>query len=234
MNWRIGSATSALLLTCILIACGGTSAPPPTNAPQSTNAPAQPTRANAVSTTVDRRAPTLAPTHTPTTVPATEIPPTATPLFPTIAATAAASLTRAPTTAPKTAAPNTATPNTNPAPGVYVTAITITPPQPKSKPAEFFFTLAFLNTVGDNVNYPRWRVLIFPKDSNKPLGDPEGTSKTIPNGASEQNTKAWSIKVQSACETFIAQPIWETEDGRQNAFAQPDGKSLTMEFQVCP
>ena len=38
---------------------------------------------------------------------------------------------------------------------VYVTALSVDPPEPKSKPAEFLFHVSFLNTVGENVNSPR-------------------------------------------------------------------------------
>ncbi len=177
-----------------------------------------------VSTRTDRRAPTLAPTET-----ATDIP-TPTPA-PSETATLAATETPLPSpTASRPAA--TATPPL--AAGVYVTAFRIEPAQPKSKPAEFHFRVAFLNTVGQAVNYPRWRVLISPKGQDKVTGDPQGESKTIANGASEQNTEAWSINVSSVCESFSARPIWEREDRVQVPLPAPDGKIPTIEFQVCP
>jgi len=117
---------------------------------------------------------------------------------------------------------------------VYVTGLSVDPPAPKSKPAEFRFHVKFLNTVGENVNYPRWRVLILPKGQTKAVGDPQGASKTIVNGASEQTTGVWSIKVAFGCESFVAQPVWENEDGKQTPLAMPDGKSAALEFQVCP
>lgn len=115
-----------------------------------------------------------------------------------------------------------------------MTRFQMDPAAPKSKPAEFFFTVSFLNTVGENVNYSRWRVLIFPKGQTNAIGDPRGISKTIANGTSQQITEAWSIKVTSVCESFLAQPVWENEDGKQTPVPQPDGKNLTLEFQVCP
>lgn len=169
-------------------------------------------------------APTAVATNTPTTAP-TELP-TATDA-PTN--TAAATQTPQPTITGKPAA--TATPNA--APGVYVTSFRLDPPAPKSKPAEFFFTVGFLNTVGEPVNYPRWRVLLTPKGQTRAVGDPQGESKTIAVGTSSQKTQVWSIRVIAGCETYTAQPVWEDEDGRQTAFMSPDGKEVRLEFQVC-
>lgn len=194
----------------------------PTLAPSAQTATPEPTAA-AISTRVERRAPTLAPTATETIVLPTAIP-SATP-------TVESSAT------PLPLATNTRAQGVPTAPlakAVYVTKLQIQPPAPKSKPSEFFFVVNFLNTVGENVNYPRWRVLIFPKGQTKPIGDPQGESKTIANGASQQNTERWSIKVGNGCETFTAQPVWQDENGKQNPLAQTDGKPVTMDFQVCP
>lgn len=190
---------------------------------QNATAPA-PTTIPVSNSSADRRAPTLAPSATPTE-PATAMP------RPTSTETSAPTAT-APPPASNTRANTTATPKL--ASAVYVTQIQIEPPTPKSKPAEFSFKVAFLNTVGENVNYPRWRVLIFPKGQTKSVGDPQGASKTIVNGASEQMTEAWSIRVTGACEIFTAQPIWEDENGKQTPLPQPDGKNIVLEFQVCP
>jgi len=201
-------------------------APPSPFAAPTAAAPAFRTEIPVVTTRTDRVAPTLAPI-TQTTLAPTET------LSPTTAPTQTAQPTLAPTNIPPTLATGfTATPQL--APAVYVTQIKITPPQPKNKPAEFFFTVSFLNTVGENVNYPRWRVLLFPKGQNNSIGDPEGLSKTIAPGASTQDTKPWSIRVTSACENFVAQPIWQGEDGSRKILFQPDGKPLTLEFQICP
>lgn len=196
----------------------------PTLVPSAQTATSEPTAA-AISTRVERRAPTLAPTATATIVLPTEIP--------SATATVANSATPLPSaTNTRANVALTATPAL--AKAVFVTKIKVEPPQPKSKPSEFFFTVNFLNTVGENVNYPRWRVLIFPKGQTKPIGDPQGESKTIANGASQQNTERWSIKVGNGCETFTAQPVWQDENGKQNPLAQTDGKPVTMDFQVCP
>ncbi len=225
-------AVITILLICFIAACSPTVTAPteqPTAAPlpQTTNLPA-PTN-EPISTRVERRAPTLAPVATETLVVATAIP-TATATFENSATPLpSATATQFPTRAQVI---STATPQL--AAGVYVTAFSIDPPQPKSKPGQFLFHVAFLNTVGENVNYPRWRVLIFPKGQNKAVGDPQGMSKTIVNGASQQDTEPWSINVANACESFTAQPIWENEDGKQTPLPQPDGKLTTIEFQVCP
>lgn len=231
----------ALALVFFMPACSaGTNptAPPPTVAPSAT-APAFRTEIPVVNTRTDRVAPTLAPTQSTAEIPAVTI---AAPTETLAAATTAPTETLLPTTAPTnapanvpaTAAPTIPSSTTMLAPGVFVTDLKITPPQPQNKPAEFFFTVSFLNTVGENVNYPRWRVLIFPQGQTNTIGDPEGLSKTIVNGASAQDTKPWSIKVGSACETFVAQPIWEDENGARKNLVQPDGKPLTLEFQICP
>ena len=219
-------AVITFLLICFIVACSPTVNAPseqPTAAPlpQTTKLPT-PTN-EPISTRVERRAPTLAPTATETIVVATAIP--------TPTATVENSATPSPLPT-NTRAKVVATAPLEKA--VYVTKFQIDPPQPKSKPAEFLFQVAFLNTVGENVNYPRWRVLIFPKGQTKAVGDPQGVSKTIANGASQQDTQAWSIKVSSTCESFTAQPIWENEDGKQTPLPQPDGKIPTIEFQVCP
>lgn len=212
-------------------------APPPTVAPSAT-APAFRTEIPVVNTRTDRVAPTRAPTTEPTLAPTEPLPSTD---APTLAPTQTISPTLAPTQVPTENLPPTNAPSEQPttapsnlAPGVYVTDLKITPPQPQNKPAEFFFTVSFLNTVGENVNYPRWRVLIFPKGDDNTIGDPEGLSKTIANGASVQDTKPWSIRVANVCENFVAQPIWEDENASRHILVQPDGKPLTLEFQICP
>jgi len=214
-----------LVVTACRVETPPAAPPSPLAAPTAT-APAFRTEIPVVNTRTDRVAPTLAPTVEPTLAPTSA--PTNTPTNTPI---------NTPTNIPATRAAtddSAATPNANRAPAVYVTALKITPPQPKNKPADFFFTVSFLNTVGENVNYPRWRVLIFPKGQNNSIGDPEGLSKTIAPGASTQDTKPWSIRVTSACENFIAQPIWQGEDGSRQVLFQPDGKPLTLEFQICP
>lgn len=230
-----------LLVLIFLSACSAETNPTapiePTVAPSAT-APAFRTEIPAINTRTDRVAPTLASTETlpPTLVPSETLPPTLAPtetLPPTLAPTDRPRATTAPTNAPA-AATQTAPSKTTPAPAVYVTDLKITPPQPKNKPADFFFTVSFLNTVGENVNYPRWRVLLFPKGSDNTIGDPEGLSKTIANGASTQDTKPWSIRVGSVCENFVAQPIWEGEDATRHILLQPNGNPLTLEFQICP
>lgn len=224
------------ILLMFVTACGGsgTSLPDPV-------VPTQPAQATVVLPTATqfvenpgsvRRAPTIAPTEPPTDIPTqapTELP-TATAL-PTNTSTplpVATAVTKVANTRPAaTAVPNIA-------PGVYVTAFRVDPAAPKTKPAEFSFTVNFLNTVGEPVNYPLWRVLILPKGQTKAVGDPRGASKTIATGASQQTTEPWSIRVTSGCETFLAQPVWQDEEGRQIPLNKPDGSSVTLEFQVCP
>lgn len=232
-----------LLLMIVLLfgvsACGGESATttpePPTVAP--TAVTAFRTAIPVVSTRTDRRASTLAPTGTPSQVPS--VPPVTD--TPTLAATFTVVPSETATRAlvPSTRLPSTPTrvagsPTPKLAPAVYVTALQIDPPAPKPKPAQFVFHVSFLNTVGEVVNYPRWRVLIFPKGQTKVIGDPQGASKTIANADSRQDTGPWSINAQATCEAFVAQPIWEREDGKQVPFLQPDGRNITIEFQVCP
>jgi hypothetical protein len=225
------------LLTVMFVfaACSAPAASPQTPVPTATvpATNATPTATVFVSSSDGgRRAPTLAPTATATEV--LEPTPTTIP-----SATALPSSTA--TTLPSATArvlPTNTRPNALPTPqlaaGVYVTSFQIDPPAPKSKPSEFLFHVSFLNTVGENVNYPRWRVLILPKGQSRAVGDPQGRSKTIVNGASKQMTEAWSINVNAVCESFVAQPVWENEDGKQTPFPQPDGKIPTIEFQVCP
>ncbi len=202
-----------------------------------------------INTRTDRRAPTLAPPGTATlaaafapSLAAAFTPSLAaafTPSPPTGTATLAAAFT--PTLAPTFTAlssPTSARPNASPIPtlarAVYVMSFSIDPPAPKSKPAQFLFHIQFLNTTGDVVQYPRWRVLIVPKGQTKAVGDPQGASKDIANGASEQQTEFWSIKTALGCEAFTAQPVWENEDAKQTPFLKPDGKNIVLEFQVCP
>jgi hypothetical protein len=231
-----------LLAIFFIAACSAqtnpTAPPEPTVAPSAT-APAFRTEIPVVNTRTDRVAPTLAPTQSTAEIPAETIAaPTETLAVATTAPTETLPPTTAPTNAPAnviaTTAPTILSSTTNLAPAVYVTDLKITPPQPQNKPAEFFFTVSFLNTVGETVNYPRWRVLIFPKGQTNTIGDPEGLSKTIAADASTQNTKPWSIKVGTACETFVAQPIWQDENGSRHELVQPDGKPLTLEFEICP
>lgn len=237
---RTGPFTLAFVILLLSVAaCGGAdSTPSPTRTPTQVAQPtiALPTATQFVANPDGvRRAPTIAPTEIATALPsvtATIVPteaPTAT-VLPTNTATAlpvatavvAAKTRPAPTDAP------------NPAPGVYVTGFRLDPPAPKTKPAEFFFTVNFLNTVGEPVNYPLWRVLILPRGQTKAVGDPRGASKTIAVGASEQKTEPWSIRAASACDAYTAQPVWQDEEGRQTPLNKPDGSSVTLDFQVCP
>jgi len=117
---------------------------------------------------------------------------------------------------------------------VYVTSLTVDPPQPKSKPAQFVFHVGFKNTVGETVNYPRWRVLIFRKGENRAIGDPQGETKSIANGDSTLSTTPFAINVTSTCEDFVAQPVWEDENAKQIPFPMPDGSAPSLEFQICP
>ncbi|MCC7164617.1 MAG: hypothetical protein IT331_19135 [Anaerolineae bacterium] len=231
-------ALTSLILLSSVAACGGsdsTPSPSPTPTQAAQAAVVVPTATLFVANPDGvRRAPTIAPTEIPTVVPsatATTVPtalPTATAL-PTntstalpVAATVAATGTRpAPTGAPQLA------------PGVYVTAFRVDPPAPKTKPAQFFFTVNFLNTVGEPVNYPLWRVLIFRKGETNSIGDPQGVSKTIAIESSQQTTLPTAINVTS-CESFVAQPVWQDEEGRRIPLNMPDGSSVTLEFQVCP
>lgn len=217
-----------------LASCGAPASSEPTAAAPAETALAPTTVPTATifvsSSGAGRRAPTLAPTEIATTAAsATPLPSdTATPL-PT--ATALPAATRTLPNASPTRPSASATPPL--APAVYVTALRVDPPAPKSKPAQFLFHAKFLNTVGENVNYPRWRVLIFPKGESKAVGDPQGASKTIANGVSEQTTEAWSIKV-IGCVQYVAQPVWINEDGKPTPFPLPSGNNASLEFEVCP
>lgn len=236
-----------LLCSFVLLAlagCGGADNSQPTTAPtQPALAPTGvPTPTIFISGSGGgRRAPTLAPTVAATAV-STETPlPTDTAtVLPSATALPAATSTRSnasPTRPNASPTRPNASPTSQLAAAVYVTGLSVDPLAPKSKPAEFRFHVKFLNTVGENVNYPRWRVLILPKDQkgqSKAVGDPQGASKTIVNGASEQTTGVWSIKVAFGCESYVAQPVWENEDGKQTRLVMPNGQSAALEFQVCP
>jgi hypothetical protein len=110
----------------------------------------------------------------------------------------------------------------------------VDPPEPKSKPAQFFFKVGFLNTVGENVNYPGWRVLIFEQGKQNSVGDPQGVSRTIETGSSEQSTRPWEINVVVSCISYRAEPVWVDENGKRTPFPKPDGTTAVLEFQVCP
>ncbi len=237
----------AVLLVVWVSACGGPSEVAPTSAPAVTPTGTGGgfiTAIPVVSTRTDRRAPTLAPTGTATAAPPateTQVPPseTAEPTATTPPTTVPPSATR-PAVATNTARPlptRTLAPATATlpplAPAVYVTAIQVDPAAPKSN-AEFLFHVSFLNTVGTSVNYPHWRVLILPQGQTKAVGDPAGTSKTIAAGALRQDTQVWKINVRQACQAYTGLPIWEMEDGRQVPFLQPNGASISINFQVCP
>lgn len=157
-----------------------------------------------------------------------------TPVFPTATSTSlpptlqAATATARPTSAPILA--NTSLPQI--APGLYVTAIQPDPSQPKSKPAQFAFRVTFLNSTGADVQLPRWRVLIFRPDAKKSMGDPRGIGGTAGPGTSQQVTQPWQIKVMG-CEPFYAKPVREDDGGGLTPLLKPDGRELTVTFQVC-
>jgi hypothetical protein len=115
-----------------------------------------------------------------------------------------------------------------------VTALAVEPPEPKSKPAQFFFRVSFLNTGDGAQTYPRWRVLIFPRGETRATGDPQSDTRVVPVGASELTTRMWDINTPISCEPYTAQPIWEDESGTRTRFTQPDGTRVELDFQVCP
>ena len=135
---------------------------------------------------------------TPTLIPST---PTTTPFSPTVQSE--------PTASPPTPSPqptNTSSPQI--APGLYVTAIRVDPPEPRSKPAQFMFRVTFLNSTGAPDQLPRWRVLIFRPDQKKSMGDPRGAGGSAPAGTSEQSTQPWE-NPGDGLRTFL----WKTHAG---------------------
>src|SRR5581483_10029991 len=116
---------------------------------------------------------------------------------------------------------------------VYATALTVDPPQPKSK-APFIFHVDLLNTTGAPRAYTRLRVLIYPKGDTKTTGDPQSDVQTVPVGAFSYVTRAWNINTPLNCQSYLAQAAWEDNSGRRTLFTGPDGKDIELEFQVCP
>jgi hypothetical protein len=64
------------------------------------------------------------------------------------------------------------------------------------------------------------------------MGDPRGVAGVAAPGASEQVTQPWQIKVMG-CEPFYGKPMREDENGGQMPWLTPEGKELTVSFQVC-
>ncbi len=149
------------------------------------------------------------------------------PTLPPTGETAVPSPTRAPTRPP-------ASPTISAPPGVYATAIRVTPAAPKrNQPVTFYVT--FLNTTGAPQTY-RWRVIIFPPEGKNAKGDTAFLDSTIPVGTSElASPDNWTIRGPGPCEDYIARVFWLDENKQPVEFLKPDRSGgPAAGFQICP
>jgi hypothetical protein len=120
------------------------------------------------------------------------------------------------------------------APGVYVTALRVSPPDPHRGLGMAFFA-TFLNTTGAEKGF-RWRVEIWRTEPTKnSFGITDGKNRTIPTGSNELDTTGdYKVTGIAACLPLRARVISEDDEMRRTPFTKPDGSELWLEFQVCP
>lgn len=167
------------------------------------------------------------PTPSPTSLAAATVPPLTVPAVATLPALTVPALTLTPPA-------RTATPLAV-APGVYITALRLSPISPKrGQPVTFH--ASFLNTTGRAQDL-RWSVEIWDADTTKKnsLGIADGSQQTIPAGTSELATfDNWKLTGGGPCTPLRARVIFVDDQSRRVPFARTNGSDLWLPFQVCP
>jgi len=154
----------------------------------------------------------------------TQVPPTQTPVFIVVTATphATETLTPAPTpiatetptptptmlaTETPTPIPPRALPTPVIPPGVYVTAIVLDPPAPKSNELAQF-SVVFLNTTGQPQTY-RWFVKIFAPEQRNSFGETPKNTRVLPPGQWQlKGEPNWKTGTFFGCLFFTARAFW--------------------------
>ncbi len=133
---------------------------------------------------------------------------------------------------PPTRAP--ATPTINAPPGVYVTNIRVSPPQPRRGENVTFF-VTFLNTAGSPQSY-RWVVLVYKPEQKNSFGESAPMLSMIPVGQTEQaSSDNWAIRGGCDPTTMTARVFWVDSDNRKTEFLKPDRSGgPAHEFLSCP
>ncbi|HZQ10321.1 MAG TPA: hypothetical protein VFD70_27330, partial [Anaerolineae bacterium] len=159
------------------------------------------------------------------------VPPTATPLPPTPTA-APPTPTRPRPTATQNVPP-TAT-QINAPPGVYVTGMTVDPPNPHAGDPVHFRT-SFLNTTGGPRTY-KWCVYIFNPDDfpRKHTSESTCTPAEIPAGANVVEAQPWTQNRLGTCLTYLASPFFIETSGAPVMFLKPDNSNFWVDFTICP
>ncbi len=218
MNKFIVSAIMLVLVLSLIAACSSAPTPAPT-------APAPTQAAPAVVPPVAAPTNPPPPTAQATAVPPTAVPPTAVP--PTAAPSA--------TPAPPTAAPsNTPTPPPTVQPGLYVSALRLTPAQPAFN-QNIAFAPTFVNATGTVQNFT-WKVYIWRADTvTKTDNETSAQLTAFPAGVSSF-TSLGSYRYGATgyqCEYFFARVGWLDANNKVTYFTKPDGTDFNQGFKIC-
>lgn len=223
MKRFIAMAIGLVLAIGLTVACSAapTAVPPPA-APQSV-----PTAVPPVVAPTNSPPPPSATAVPPTAVPPTAIPPTAVP--PTVAP--------ANTPVPPTATPvptNVSVPVPTPQPGLYVSAMRLSPAQPAFN-QNISFTPTFVNATSTVQNF-NWKVYIWradtvTKNDNETTaqltGFPVGTGDFPALGSYRYGPTGFP------CEYFFARVGWLDANNKVTYFTKPDGTDFNQGFKIC-
>jgi hypothetical protein len=131
--------------------------------------------------------------------------------------------------------------NSSVPPGVYVTALDLSPTSPRYH-QEVTFKATFLNTTGTDWNV-RWFVSIWLSVQPNRFGQTSWDRRfTIPSGTSsfETYSPGWKLTGPDlrypSCVPFTAKVQWKEPppDNSEPYFANTDGQVFQIPFEVCP
>lgn len=130
------------------------------------------------------------------------------------------------------APPATSIPSNVP-PGVFVTGLRTTDPNP-NRNADVSFVATFLNSTGAPQNFD-WLVMVYQPDAKKAFGETAVQRITVPVGVSEFTSPSnWSVRGPGGCVSLYARPYFQNPDSSRTLFKQTDGSDVTFSFTVCP
>lgn len=131
-------------------------------------------------------------------------------------------------------APPTAFANPSLPPGVYVSALTVSP-NPGTRKEPVTFTATFHNSTGKTVYY-RWRVVVLDPEKqgrNKDWGESPLAELAVAAGESAHAITYTPVTDRGGCITLQAQPAWRRDDNARIFFPDLVGGIVATGFTVC-
>jgi hypothetical protein len=120
-------------------------------------------------------------------------------------------------------------------PNVYVTHVSVSPPNPKRQ-EPITFSADFLNTTGQTRSYA-WRAVILNPNKpgrNKDFGESPVSRVNIPNGPSHFSITYTAVTNTGDCILLEALAAWRREDTARIFFPDTNGEPFRTRFNVCP